>query len=120
MVLPLTPQALFPVSHQPQTGPSNTLPIPVWKSITYSILEFFIVFTVISPCPPLFFCNRMRLGEVRRSKLQSALLKHCEGSAQQLLLSTECSFGVIKLTTLSTVASSSGRMALHATPPLPF
>lgn len=48
---------------------------------TYRVLELLVVFTVISPRPPLFFCNRTRLWSEGANDVSRLCL--CEGSTEQ-------------------------------------
>lgn len=58
-------------SSQVALSPKGRLSLPLsplqtetgngWSRVTYRILEFLIVFSVISPRPPFFFCNKMML-----------------------------------------------------------
>lgn len=58
--LPAPPNTL------PSHPPASVSDLPIifpsssGRGNTYRILEFLIVFTIISPCPPFFFCNRTR------------------------------------------------------------
>lgn len=58
-------EAASPAQHSPVPPPAScTFPLSSsgggserWSRATHRVLEFLIVFAVIGPCPPFFFCN---------------------------------------------------------------